>query len=109
MRKPSPGNRILIGDSGIEFEVGENVASGLVSSHKAEYADGLPAPGKRIGRARHKPEEVEDPEPETVDLESLSIPKLKQLAEERNIDLGDAKSKAALVDIIAEALEDDQE
>lgn len=39
MRKPAPGNRLVIGDSGLVFELPDAVASGLVGNKSARYVD----------------------------------------------------------------------
>lgn len=36
----SPGSRLVVGDSGVVFEVAASVASGLVANGAARYADG---------------------------------------------------------------------
>lgn len=35
----SPGSRLVVGDSGVVFEVAASVASGLVANGSARYAD----------------------------------------------------------------------
>lgn len=39
MRKPAPGNRLVVGDSGLVFELPDAVASGLVGNKSARYVD----------------------------------------------------------------------
>lgn len=46
---------------------------------------------------------VEDDEPPTVDLESLSVAKLKAYAAEKQIDLGEASIKADILAVIKAA------
>lgn len=107
MREPSEGNRILVGKSGIPFEVPVDVATGLVNSHKADYADGRAAPPK--GRGAHvlrKPQRQEADDShdgegaKRVDLEKLTVKELKELADEHDIDLGDASKKADIIEIL---------
>ena len=60
MRKPAPGNRLVVGDSGIVFELPEGVASGLVGNKTARYV-GEPVP---TAPARPEPETESEPEGE---------------------------------------------
>ena len=49
MREPAPGNRLVVGPSGIVFEIRDTVASGLVDGGDVRYVDeaGAPEPAAR--------------------------------------------------------------
>lgn len=58
--------------------------------------------------AEEEETETETPESEEeveeVDLESMTVPQLKALAEEQEIDLGSAKTKADIIAVLEESL-----
>lgn len=63
----SPGSRLVVGSSGVVFEVGASVASGLVANGAARYADEA-VPTAAPPRPAPEPEQDEEAEPITEDV-----------------------------------------
>ena len=77
MRTPAPGNRLIVGDSGVVFEVTAAVASGLVGNKSARYVDeAVTAPAAPSRPVRVEPESAHEPVPEpVVQQPALAVPK----------------------------------